>query len=84
MGAGFNLESNVIFQVEKVYSFFEKVYSLHVVVFHFQRGHSSMAKKPHGRRPPLPPLPCALPYEAAGPWSPATTAAARELGLGLG
>ena len=37
-----------------------------------------MAKKPHGRRPPLPPLPCALPYDAAGQWSPATTAAARE------
>ena len=38
----------------------------------------NMGKKPHGRRPPLPPLPCALPYDAAGQWSPATTAAARE------
>jgi len=37
-----------------------------------------MAKKPHGRRPPLPPLPCALTYDAAGQWSPATPAAARE------
>ena len=63
---------------------FEKVcleLSIHMdsVELHFLRGLSfNMAKKPHGRRPPLPPLPCALPYDAAGQWSPATTAAARE------
>ena len=36
------------------------------------------AKKARGRPPPLPPLPCPLPYDTAGRWSEATTAAARE------